>query len=276
MSASSNFTVPVTPNSPAADPTYNDRMIAKAEGRTYVPPVSAEPAKQEEKKPDSKPTPEVKPEEGRQDYKKLYEELLAKQAPPPKKEEEHKPADGGDGKTPEEKAAEEALKNQGLNLSDFQKEFDEKGELSPESYQKLEKAGIDKATVDSYIAGQKAIAEALTNSLHGAAGGTERYTEMLEWAKGSLKPEEIQAFNSAVTSGDMTKAELAVKGLYAQFTNNVGEPPQGLLKGNPNGGTTSAFSSRAEMTAAIADPKYHRDPVYRAEVEKKIQNSKLF
>ena len=264
-----SFTVPVTPSSPAADPTYEGRMIAKAEGKAYVAPVEAPVT------PEVKPvvTPEVKTEET--DYKKLYEELKAKEATPPAKTPEELAAEAG--KTPEEIAAAKALEDKGLSLGDYQKEFNEKGELSPESYQKLETAGIDKATVDAYIEGRKAVAEATANSLYAEAGGTDRYVEMLEWAKGSLKPEEILAFNSAVTSGDMTKAGLAVKGLYAQFTNNVGEPPSGMLKGNPGGASpTNAFSSRAEMTAAMNDPRYSKDPVYRAEVERKTINSKLF
>lgn len=265
--ATNQFVVPITPGSPDGDPHYNERMIAKAEGRPFEPKAAE--VKPEEVKPEVK-TEEVKPQED--DYKKKYEELLAQQ----KKPEADPKAEKKD-ETTEEDPAKKALESKGLSMSEFQKEFTEKGELSPDSYTKLAEAGIDKETVDAYIEGRKAVAEAYNSKVFDAAGGSERYTEMVTWAKENLKAEDIAAYDAAVTSGDVAKAELAVKGLHSQFTEHVGEPPSGLLKATPGGGSTGdVFKSRAEMTAAISDPRYHKDPAYRKEVEAKVVKSKLF
>lgn len=258
------FTVPLTPGSPDGDPSYTERMVAKAEGRPYDP---AKPEPKAEEKVEQKP--EEKPVET--DYKKLYEELLAKQKQPekPAEEKEEKPQEQT------EEAAKEVLESKGLALAEFQKEFNEKGALSEESYKKLADAGIDKATVDAYIEGRKAVAEAYSMKVFSAAGGADRYTEMVTWAKDNLTPEEIAAYDSAVTSGDYAKAELAVKGLYARFAENVGEPPSGLLKGSPGVTAGDSFKSKAEMIQAISDPRYAKDPAYRKEVEAKIHRSNL-
>ena len=55
--------------------------------------------------------------------------------------------------------AEKELSGKGLDISEFEQEFDATGGLSEESYAKLEQAGLGKAVVDSYIAGRTALLE---------------------------------------------------------------------------------------------------------------------
>lgn len=83
--------------------------------------------------------------------------------------------------------AEKELSGKGLDISEFEQEFDATGGLSEESYAKLEQAGLGKAVVDSYIAGRTALLEGFISDVKGLAGGEDGYRAITEWAdKGGL------------------------------------------------------------------------------------------
>lgn len=184
---------------------------------------------------------------------------------PPK--EPAKPETPPEGETPETPPAEAAGK---LDLSVLEQEFATAGALSEDSYKLLETAGIPKDRVDAYIAGQLALAAAHDAEGFALAGGKEQYQAMGEWARVNLPPAEVQAFDDAVTSGDSAKMKQAILALKSQYAEAAGSMPQ-LNNGIPAGtGGESAFASRAEVTAAMRDPRYGRDPAYRAMVERRI------
>jgi hypothetical protein len=162
------------------------------------------------------------------------------------------------------------------DMQAFRQEYTEKGALSEDTYGKLAKLGFDKDTVDTYVAGQKALATNHVSEIQSAAGTVENYSNMIKWAQTALSPTEIAAFNSTVTSGKTAEAKLAVAGLHSRFVEANGSNPS-LLDGSngpPPGADT--FKSTAEVTAAIRDPRYAKDSAYRAGVEAKIQRSNVF
>ena len=63
-----------------------------------------------------------------------------------------------EAETPQE-AKEQAEKATGVSLDKYYSEFADKKELSEESYTELDKQGLNKELVDSYIEGQNALAE---------------------------------------------------------------------------------------------------------------------
>ncbi|MCP3460716.1 hypothetical protein [Bradyrhizobium sp. CCGUVB23] len=65
---------------------------------------------------------------------------------------------------------------------DFNTEYAQKGTLSAKSYADLARAGIDRAIVDGYIAGQQAIAQDMKSAVFDAAGGADAYTDLTGWA----------------------------------------------------------------------------------------------
>jgi len=203
---------------------------------------------------------------------KSYTELEAMKG---QKAEEKKPEEQAtETKTDEQKAAEEAVNNAGLNFDELSAEFGSNGALSEESYAKLEKAGIPKAIVDSYIAGQQALGETITTQIMAPAGGAESYQEMVKWAADNLSHEEKVAFNKAVDSGDVAQAKLAVTGLAAKF--KEANPDEGkLLKGKPSGASVDAYESLAQLTADQKDPRYKKDPAFRKMVEQKLARSTI-
>lgn len=147
-----------------------------------------------------------------------------------------------------------------------QEEWNANGALSEETYAALEKdAGIDRATIDTYIQG----VQAMQQLAFVAAGGEEQYGQMVEWAKTHLTPAEIEAYDEAVGSNNAKELATAVQGLASRYRQGArNEPP--LLSGQGAVPLPEGFKSRSEMTAAMSDPKYRVDPNFRAEVAAKI------
>ena len=98
----------------------------------------------------------------------------------------------------EAKPTEEVQEVENKGLDKYYTEFAETGELNEKSYADLAKQGLDKSLVDSYIQGQKLIAETNTKSIQDVAGGKEEYTALVEWAGKNLSKEETKVFNDMV------------------------------------------------------------------------------
>lgn len=190
-----------------------------------------------------------------------------------------------DPQTPEQKAAAEAAAKAAqvdpvaaaqeartAAEADMQKD----GKISDESYAKLAKAGWDRATVDNYVAGQRASQTLYLNSLYDSAGGKDAYAAMIKWAPSSYSQEEVQAFDAAIKSGNPGTMKLAVAGLKARFAAEFGTSGKPVVPNNGDQNSTGAgFKSQAEVTAAMRDPRWSKDPAYRREVTQKIQAGEL-
>ena len=169
------------------------------------------------------------------------------------------------------KNAEEAEANAPQGLDKFYEEFADTGELSEKSYADLAKQGLDKTLVDSYIEGQKLVAETSTKAIQDIAGGKEEYTELVEWAGKNLSDAEVKVFNDMVDGGDIETAKFAVQGLMAKSGANPKQPS--LFEGTSDTVSKDAFASIAQVTEAMNDPRYDKDPAYRRLVEEKIGRS---
>jgi len=168
----------------------------------------------------------------------------------------------------------DTLAENNLNLEEFEQEFAENGELSPESYEKLTKL-FPKSMVDSYIEGQTALAEKYQQSIYNLAGGQEQYSSMIDWASKNLSQQEIREFNDAVGSGDSTKAKFAVQALAHTYQKeNKGD---NILQGDRKATSGSGgYQSRAEMTKDMSDPRYKKDSAFRKQVQDKLRNTTAF
>jgi len=177
------------------------------------------------------------------------------------------------GRTKEEVKPSEEVKadapQQGLDK--YYEEFADNGELADTSYNELAKLGLDKNLVDSYIEGQKLVADTNTKAIQDIAGGKEEYTELVEWAGKNLSEAETKVFNDMVDGGDIETAKFAVQGLMAKSGANPKQPS--LFEGTSDTVSKDAFSSVAQVTEAMNDPRYDSDPAYRQLVEDKIGRS---
>ena len=170
--------------------------------------------------------------------------------------------------------ATKAVDSAGLNMETLSEEFAKDGKLADGSYKSLEKAGIPKEYVDRFIAGQQAIADQQSATVKNLVGGTEAYDSMSEWAGQNLTETEKQAYNTAVNSKDLEAVKLAVVGLKARYAQSTGSEPQ-LVEGKASPSGEQGFQSWAQVTQAMSDPRYAKDPAYQAEVKNKLANSKI-
>lgn len=163
-----------------------------------------------------------------------------------------------------------------LDVSKYNNEFAQTGQLSEASYKELEGMGLPKAMVDAYIEGQKSLATSFVADVQSSVGGAEAYTQILTWAKTNLSKEEITAFNNVCENGNIPQVKLAVAGIKAKYEAANGKDPN-LTRGDKGGSpAVGGFRSYAEVTQAMSDPRYQTDPAYRQDVMDKLRTSKLF
>ena len=152
--------------------------------------------------------------------------------------------------------------------------FANDGQLSEETYKKLEEVGLPRDLVDSYAAGQQALVQGEEAEIKGVAGG--EYDQMAEWANEHLPPEEIDAFDEAVTGGTVSQAKLAVQGLYARYQNANGATQPKLVQGAVSGTSTMPFKSMQELARAQSDPRYRSgDKAYHQEIDRRLAVSNI-
>lgn len=253
---------------PAAAPEgHDDKMVALVEG-------TANTSKDLLEGGDHVSRPEWLPEKFQsvEDMAKAYAALEAKLGGKTQDNPQADPANADNSQTGQN--PEQALSEKGLDLSTFTAEFNAKGELSADSYAKLAAAGFDKDIVDNYINGQKAVAAQYETAVTTEVGGSEKYSEMVTWAKANMTDAEINAYNAAVSSGNLAQAKLAVLGLSAKFSKANGSEPR-LVQGRTTSASEDVFESTAQLTEAMRNPRYAKDPAYRAKVQAKLARSNV-
>jgi hypothetical protein len=103
-------------------------------------------------------------------------------------------------------------------------------------------------------------------------GGEKAYKSMLEWAGQNFTEEEIGMYDGVMESGDSRAIYYAVQALQARYNDSVGSDGQ-LLTGRGAENTDDSFKSQAELVAAMSDPRYDRDPAYRQDLMRRLENS---
>lgn len=105
-------------------------------------------------------------------------------------------------------------------------------------------------------------------------GGKKAYQAMIEWAGQNLSEGEIQMYDSVMGRGDPSAIFFAVQALAGKYGDAVGKDGK-LLTGRSASKENSAFRSQAELVQAMSDPRYDKDPAYRQDVMRKLENSDL-
>ena len=164
----------------------------------------------------------------------------------------------------------DAEASQGMDK--FYSEYQDKGELSQNSYDELSKMGLDKNLVDGYIAGQEAIANTEVQAVHNLVSGTYNDNKVIEYAKGNLNEAEQNAFNETLETGSIEQVKFAVQGIASRAGVNA-EQPQTMINGDSIETNSDIFESSAQVIDAMNDPRYAKDPAFRKLVEEKIARS---
>ena len=210
-----------------------------------------------------------------EDMAKAYSELekkLGSKAPPEPPQVPVPPT----GDNADTMAAKEVAGKAGIDFDTLSNKYRDNGVLEDADYADLEGKGIPKSMVDSYIAGQEAILNEKRNTVFNAVGGEQEYDAMTAWATGSMDSSEIQAYNIAVDSGNMSAAMMAVKGLKARYQAAEGFEPTREVQGSTSKADPGSYRSIAEMQKDMLDPRYRLDAAFRKDVERKIDRSNIF
>ena len=203
--------------------------------------------------------------ESAEDLAKAYGELESKMGAGAKEEEqeveeqEEKPEQSENEFTETQKLINDASKHY----------YENGGEITDETYEALEKAGINRELVDRFKAGQEALEEFEIREIKSAAG--DEYDAMSEWAGKNLDDDEFNAFNEVVNNGTPQQAKLAVKGLFARYKSDVGATGPKLVTGGTTGSSTMPFGSMHEVSRFMQDPRYKSgDKAYHAELDRRL------
>lgn len=110
-------------------------------------------------------------------------------------------------------------------------------------------------------------------AIQNSVGGEAQYNRMTEWAADNFSPDEIEAFDNLVESGNTAAIQLALQALQFRYTDAVGY--EGNMLQGKAAAPADAFRSQAEVVRAMSDPKYDRDPAYRNEIMEKLARSDI-
>lgn len=206
------------------------------------------------------------------DLAKSFGELEKRFSSKPKEEAEDTAKAEAPAEIPEaDAAAEEAVEQAGLDLNALSEKWGEKGELDAEDYEALEKVGISKADVEVYVKGREAKLSEYTSAVYNAAGGEEAYGEAISWAADNLSEAKVKAFNEAISSTDPARAEIAVRGLIAEYQAAEGSVPKRRVAGENAPSSAVGFSSQAELMEAMRNPEYQSNPAFRERVKARME-----
>ena len=194
---------------------------------------------------------------------KAYGELEKKMSAPQQEEQ------------PVESVEENTQPEEVQQLDKYYDEFIEKNELSEKSYEELDALGLPRDLVDGYIAGQKALADNDVSEVENVVGGKDNYAQLLDWSSKNLSQSEKDAFNNTIDNGSTEQVKMAVQGLMGRAGMTADNPQQNLFEGSVDNTNTDVFGSVAQVTDAMNDPRYQKDPAYRKEVEDKLARSSV-
>jgi hypothetical protein len=213
------------------------------------------------------------------DLVKAYEELQRKLGQDTPEEEGESPEEQPETPEEESEEVEESAAVEVINRAS--KVYEESGELNAETIEELSKLDskeLIQAYVSQYTKNQAAVQAKAVDAQAEAAildsvGGQESYQQMVQWAANNLDPAEVESYNQVTNSGNVAAIKFAVEALSNRYKSAEGyEAPLVTGKKAP-ASNAKVFRSHAELSRAIADPRYQNDPAYRSDVEARLARS---
>jgi hypothetical protein len=161
------------------------------------------------------------------------------------------------------------------------RQYDQTGELPEEAIERLSQMD-QKELIKSYLQYQQQVSSTnqqaslqaeQINAIKQSVGGDAAYAEMTSWAAENLSPAEIEDYNAITNSGNPIAIKFAVEAMSNRFRSAEGyEAP--LVTGRKGSSGPKPYRSQAELARDIANPMYHNDPAFRADVEDRLARSK--
>jgi hypothetical protein len=175
----------------------------------------------------------------------------------------------------QQEASEEAEK---ASLYDAIMEEYRSGEWSQELVDQVSKMNpID--VVNEFLANQQAPSTPQATAqdiqqIQESVGGDEAYQNMIQWAQENLSEQEIGMYDAVMDRGDPLAMFFAAQALRSRFADAQGYDGE-LLTGSSPRSDGDVFRSQAQLVEAMSDPRYDKDPAYRADVAAKLERSNL-
>ena len=113
----------------------------------------------------------------------------------------------------------------------------------------------------------------IISDIQNSVGGEEAYGQMVNWAKDNFTPQEVQAYDQALETGNLDSINFALQALYYRYQDAVGYDGT-TVQGKP-AQTSDGFRSQQEVVRAMGDPRYENDPAYRQDVYDKLERSQI-
>ena len=165
------------------------------------------------------------------------------------------------------------------------KHFEENnGTLDDTMYEQLNKAGLSKSVVDSYLEGVRQstgfspetaapyLNEADVNEVKTMAGGEDGYNNLMDWAGKNLDQEAAKDYDDVLATGNKSAVKFAVKALMGQYEDANGRDSK-LVTGKES--ATETYRSMAEVVRDMNKPEYQTDEAFRDDVIRKLSASNL-
>ena len=156
------------------------------------------------------------------------------------------------------------------------------GTLSEEMYGQLNKAGLNKELVDSYLSGlrgqlgyeseQPVLTESEIKNIKNIAGGDRGYDNLMQWAGENLDQEAIKDFDDVLATGNKAAVKFAVTALMGKYEDSQGRDSK-IVTGKES--FTETYRSMAEVVRDMNKPEYQNDEAYRDDVLRKLSASNL-
>jgi hypothetical protein len=149
------------------------------------------------------------------------------------------------------------------------KHIEEEGGLTDDDFKSMESQGLDKDHFLMMAEAQKTIMLKNNDTLYAFVGGRDNYESLKTFANEHLSEGEIQGYNSALRSGNMKLAEMAVLGLNAMAERERGRAPQERLTadGGAQGSNDQAYSDQQSLIKDMNSRQYRNDPAFKATVD---------
>lgn len=173
-----------------------------------------------------------------------------------------------------QKALAEAPKQLQTAVEKASDEFWTTGKLTDETIQGLESLGIPAAFTKQFAESASLLEQQIKNTMYEAAGGEERFSDILKWAGANLPKEQIDAINTIfANSQDVNEVRHVVLGLAGQYGQANGFEPTNRITGGGQGAIGDVFRSEYEVVEAMKDKRYGKDKAYTKSVEDKLGRS---
>jgi len=172
----------------------------------------------------------------------------------------------------EQQAVNDIITQAGLNGDTLRSQLEQTGDLDDEAYAALERVGLPRDIVETYVENLNFRRESQINQALDYVGGEQAWQEMSAWGANNLTESEINQYNELLATPEWRIAVDAMRVRMGDAAPNRSPEPS-LVSGQTRNGSTFGYRSKSEMKNDMSDPRYQADPAFRMEVMRKMQSA---